>query len=150
MVREAHSYWNFVSAAELDYTAQVAERLKGLDWARALLDHSRIRGSLPEQMRKAAAPTPENLSDLFELRFADEFARCGAAAEYEFAAGVGRSSVDFRVTQPGEWLIELVCLRTTDAVEAATWGYESVRVCRCSGTSSPRTRAPRGTACRRK
>lgn len=124
MVREAHPYWDCVSAAELEYTAQVAERLRGVAWARPLLDHARIRGSLPEQMRNATAPTPENLSDLFELRFADELERSGAIAQYEFAAGVGQSTVDFRVTQPPEWLIELVSLRTTGAVKEATTEYE--------------------------
>jgi hypothetical protein len=124
MGHQNHPFWDFLSTAELDYTATVVQRLKNVEWARSLLDHARTRGSLPEQIRKAEAAGPENLSDLFELRFADELARSGAVAQYEFAAGVGGSTVDFRVTKHSEWLIELVSLRTTEAIKAATWQQE--------------------------
>jgi hypothetical protein len=119
-----HPFWDFLSAEELEYTAKAVERLENVRWAQPLLHHAGSRGSLPGQLQKAGAPAPENLSDLFELRFADQLARFGAQAQYEFAAGVGESTIDFRVTNAAEWLMELVCLRTTEAVKAATWQKE--------------------------
>lgn len=109
-----------MSSAEVDGAEVAIATLQSHGWARGLLAHARVRGSLPEQLRQAKSPTPENASDLFELRFAAELARAGRVAQYEFPAGVGNSTIDFRVVGSPDWLIELVCLRTTQAVKAST------------------------------
>jgi hypothetical protein len=55
---------------------------------------------------------------LFEARFALALHDCGIAPEYEYAAGVGETTVDF---QFGRWLVELYSLGESDALKAATW-----------------------------
>lgn len=115
-----HPFWDGLSTAEVDATDAAVSVLSDHHWAQALLAHARSRHSLPAQLREGRGSTPENASDLFELRFAAELARAGRTAEYEFPAGVGNSTIDFRVVGPPDWLIELVSLRTTEAVKAST------------------------------
>jgi hypothetical protein len=57
---------------------------------------------------------------MFEVRFAEELHRAGVTAEYEFPAGVGKSTVEFRLNTEPTWLIELVSVRTSDAARRAT------------------------------
>ena len=56
---------------------------------------------------------------MFEVRFAQELHRAGVTAEYEFHAGVGDSSVEFRLDTTPTWLIELVSVRASDAAKGA-------------------------------
>jgi hypothetical protein len=58
------------------------------------------------------------MSSLFEARFALALHDCGVTPEYEHAAGLGNTTVDF---QFGPWLVELYSLDESDAVKAATW-----------------------------
>jgi hypothetical protein len=115
-----HPWWDGLSHGELDATEIAVGVLREHPWAEALLAHARTRHSLPAQLREGQGSTPENASDLFELRFAAELARAGRCADYEFWAGVGNSTVDFRVRGEPDWLIELVSLRTTQAVKDST------------------------------
>lgn len=62
----------------------------------------------------------DDKSKLFEIRFAYYLAGRGHTPLYEFNAGVGESSVDFFVDGSPSWLMELVCLRPSDAVKKAT------------------------------
>jgi len=57
---------------------------------------------------------------MFEVRFAHEIQLAGVSAEYEFHAGVGNSTVEFRLNTTPMWLIELVSVRTSDAARRAT------------------------------
>lgn len=45
---------------------------------------------------------------LFEARFAYDLSKMNLEIQYEFSAGAGGSTVDFKVSNSGEWLIELV------------------------------------------
>jgi len=57
---------------------------------------------------------------MFEVRFADELHRVNATAQYEFAAGVGQSTVEFRLNTDPVWLVELVSIRLSNAGRRAT------------------------------
>jgi hypothetical protein len=102
---------------------------KECGWARPLLSS---RGDIIEWLKNPLGKLPSSFSPsnmevkslLFEIRFALELHRAGATAEYEFATGVGGSSVDFRISGAQEWLIELVSLFESDAVKRATWDRE--------------------------
>jgi hypothetical protein len=64
--------------------------------------------------------TASNMPLLFEARVAYELHRAKRTAEYEFPTGVGESSVDFRVHGSPEWLIEVVSVSESKAVQKAT------------------------------
>lgn len=57
---------------------------------------------------------------MFEVRYAHELFLAGSEAIYEFATGIGDSSVDFLTATSPTWLIELVSVRTSDATRRAT------------------------------
>jgi hypothetical protein len=57
------------------------------------------------------------LSLLFEARFALALHDCGVTPDYEHAAGVGDTTVDFCF---GRWLVELHSFDESDALKAAT------------------------------
>ena len=57
---------------------------------------------------------------LFELRYAHDLVRAGLRVEYESPTGMGNSSVDFKIAADVPWLVELVRLRESAAVKAAT------------------------------
>jgi hypothetical protein len=56
---------------------------------------------------------------MFEVRFAYELHLAGFAPEYEYSAGVGSSTVEFRVPGSPEWLIELVSIRASQTAKRA-------------------------------
>ncbi|HEU0297855.1 MAG TPA: hypothetical protein VFR37_00330 [Longimicrobium sp.] len=56
---------------------------------------------------------------LFEVRYAYELHRAGVTAEYEYSAGIGKSSVDFRLAGTPEWLIECVSIRASKGAKRA-------------------------------
>jgi hypothetical protein len=72
------------------------------------------------RLRRAGGIKPENTPLMFEVRFAEELHRVGVTAQYEFPAGVGKSTVEFRLNTEPTWLIELVSIRTSDAARRAT------------------------------
>jgi hypothetical protein len=86
------------------------EALAKVPWAKPVL----------ARLRRAGGIKPENMPLMFEVRFADELHRAGVTAEYEFRAGVGKSTVEFRLNTEPTWLIELVSVRTSDAARRAT------------------------------
>ena len=99
-----------LSLSEAKYTEKVLKELSSVHWANGLL--SRIH--------KAGGLTSENMPLLFEARFAYELYRKGLKVEYEYPAGVGDSTVEFRVIGSNEWLIELVSIRCSEGVKRAT------------------------------
>jgi hypothetical protein len=57
---------------------------------------------------------------LFELRYAHDAARAGLTPEYECAAGVNGSTVDFKFPGTRPWLVELVSVRQSVHARSAT------------------------------
>jgi hypothetical protein len=64
--------------------------------------------------------TIEHDDTLFELRYAHDLARADVAPVYEYPTGVGDSKVDFKLPGKVPWLVELVSIRESDAMKAAT------------------------------
>lgn len=101
---------DWLSRKEGEYTAHVLEELQAVGWASELLRRIKERGGI------IAANQPL----LFEARFAYELFRRGKEAQYEYPAGVGNSTIEFRITNSKEWLIELVSVRESEGVRFAT------------------------------
>jgi hypothetical protein len=112
---------------EVAGTLRAAERLESVGWARPLLDHTkhildRLHVGLTDKDAYGLNPlAAAEMSFLFEIRFAAALAAAGLSAEYERSAGVGNSTVDFRVALNPPWLVELVSLHESDAFKAASW-----------------------------
>ncbi|MCX7382902.1 MAG: hypothetical protein NT133_16150 [Alphaproteobacteria bacterium] len=112
---------------EVAGTLDAADHLSRLAWAAPLLSRSasildRLRIGLNDKDTYRANPvTSAEMSFLFEIRFARALADVGLTATYEHPAGVGNSTVDFRVELDVPWLVELVSLHESDAFKAATW-----------------------------
>jgi hypothetical protein len=95
---------------EAQYTLRILNELNTVEWAKSLVSRVNLGGGL----------VSENMPILFEARFAYELHKKGIKFEYEYPAGVGESTVEFRISQPQEWLIELVSIRRSDGVKRAT------------------------------
>src|SRR5580700_4911994 len=96
--------------AEAEFTSRCIEALGEVTWAHPLL----------RRLREAGGVTARNKPLLFEIRVAYEIHRAGRTATYEFATGVGDSTVDFCVSGSPEWLIESVSISESNAVKTAT------------------------------
>ncbi|MBM4294728.1 MAG: hypothetical protein FJ126_07490 [Deltaproteobacteria bacterium] len=94
---------------EAEYTETAIEGLKGVTWARPVLD----------RLQQAGGFKSENMPLMFEVRVAYELHRAGAVAEYEYSAGVGSSTIEFCVQGEIIWLIELVSVRASQAAKKA-------------------------------
>src|SRR5712692_1244714 len=94
---------------EVQRTERAIAELSTVSWASPLL----------ARLSRAGGITNENMPLMFEVRFAQELHRAGVTAEYEFHAGVGDSSVEFRLDTTPTWLIELVSVRASDAAKRA-------------------------------
>ncbi len=103
-----------LSLQELQYTEFAVEELRAVAWATKLLERLEQNGGL----------VPENAPLMFEVRFAYELHRQGVEGQYEYAAGVGDSTVDFRLLGDQEWLVELVSVRESEGLREATHRYE--------------------------
>jgi hypothetical protein len=116
-----------LTTEEVQATLAAADELRGVNWAAPLLARSeqileRLSEGLTDKKAYGANPLhPSEMSFLFEIRFALAFASAGVVAEYEHAAGVGNSSVDFRAALTPPWLVELVSLHESEEFRAATW-----------------------------
>jgi len=116
-----------LKAEEVSATLDAVDQLSGVPWARPLLTQAasildRLRVGLTDKDAYRANPvTPAETSFLFEIRFARALADAGLTATYEYAAGIGSSTVDFRVELDPPWLVELVSLHESDAFKAAAW-----------------------------
>src|SRR5271156_5183092 len=88
---------------EVQGTLSAADQLTGIEWAGPLLGHTkpivdRLRAGVADREAYRRNPLqPSDMSFLFELRFARALADVGLSARYEHGAGVGNSTVDFRV-----------------------------------------------------
>jgi hypothetical protein len=101
-----------LTESEAKYMQQTAlPRLASVQWAAPLLASIKSSGGL----------TYGNKPLLFEARVASDLVFCGISpVKYEFRAGVGDTTVDFRVGSNPEWLAEVVSIGRSEAVEAAT------------------------------
>ncbi|MBI3894544.1 MAG: hypothetical protein HY313_01300 [Acidobacteria bacterium] len=100
-----------LTPAEVKHTEYAIEQLSDVFWAEPLLN----------KIRDAGGVQAKNKPLLFEVRFAFELHRRGIVADYEYATGVGNSSVDFRIPGDVEWLIEIVSIQKSDAIKRATF-----------------------------
>lgn len=112
---------------EVKGTLDAADQLAGVAWAAPLLGQTkpimdRLRAGIADRDAYRAKPLqPSEMSFLFEIRFARALADAGLSAQYEHGAGVGNSTVDFRVDIDPPWLVELVSLHESEAFKAASW-----------------------------
>jgi hypothetical protein len=114
-----------LTTEEVQGTLKAADRLNGVAWAAPLLSRTkaivdRLRAGLNDREAYVALQ-PSDMSFLFELRFARALADAGLSAQYEHGAGVGNSTVDFRVDIDPPWLVELISLHESEAFKAASW-----------------------------
>lgn len=101
---------DILTKPEAEYTMHAIGVLGTLPWAQSLLRRVHAAGGI----------TSANKPLLFEVRFALELHRAGVIPDYEYPAGVGDSTVDFRVPGSVEWLIEVVSIGASNAVKRAT------------------------------
>ena len=119
-------FTNSLTEAEVVATLCAVERLRKTSWAAGLLEATRritdrLRVRFTDLAAYVANPvSPSDVSFLFEIRFARALADAGLTASYEHKAGVGNSSVDFRIDLDPPWLVELVSFRESAAVRTAT------------------------------
>lgn len=101
-----------LTGREVEFCSLLLQQLSNIDWARPLL----ARVGSPDKWSYERKPL------LFELRFAGDLNAARLFATYEYSAGVGSSTVDFRFEAGGfEWLVELVTILTSEAVKGASW-----------------------------
>ena len=93
---------------EVSRTQAAVERLSNEPWAQPLI----------RRLEEQGWPSVESRPLMFEARFGEALADAAVDVEYEYSAGVGESTVDFRTVADIDWLIELVSLQETDA---ASW-----------------------------
>lgn len=101
-----------LTQSEGEYMQKVLPKLEALAWAKPLVSEIISRGGI----------TYANKPLLFEARVAHALAQLGTTeVEYEYATGVKDSRVDFRVGTRPKWLLEVVSIGRSKAVEAATF-----------------------------
>ena len=114
---------------EAQCTERALAALSSSPWARPLITRLEASGGIKS----------ENMPLMFEVRFAQELQRAGVVAEYEFRAGVGDSSVEFRLQTTPPWLIELVSVRTSRCVQAChSTGWPHLRAASPADARRPR------------
>ena len=98
-----------LSVAEANFTKKAIDSLKHSVWAAPVV----------RRLEESGGINSTNMPLMFEVRYAYELHRKGVTAQYEYSAGVGGSTVEFRVTDKISWLIELVSIRTSQAAKNA-------------------------------
>lgn len=116
-------FTDFLSVDEIRYSKKVGKKLQKAEWAKKMLNDSKISAALTIKQNKDR--TYEEFSSiksaLFEVRFAYALQQIGLDAEYESKTGVGKSTVDFKLNYNNSiWLIELTSTRESDAVKKTT------------------------------
>jgi hypothetical protein len=101
-----------LTTKEVEYCADLVERLKNAEWAEPLL----------KRVGNMNSWTYSTKPLLFELRFAGDAHGEHLSPKYEAPTGPGDSTVDFEFEVPGaRWLVELVSVLTSDALKRASW-----------------------------
>jgi hypothetical protein len=125
-IKEKGKMWaDTLKEKEVEATLNAAEKLASVNWAapllnrtKSFLDRLRIGKDNRELYRKDPLK-PKEMSFLFEIRFAYSLEMEGVSAVYEHGAGVGDTTVDFKVNLDPPWLVELVSLHESDAFKEA-------------------------------
>jgi len=105
-----------LTVREKSQTERAIGALRDVPWAARL-----VREAAPLlQPMSQSARSQAKMGVLLETRFAYELHRTGHSVEYEYGTGVGGSTVDFHVSGPPEWLIEIVSVQASDAMRRAT------------------------------
>lgn len=103
-------FWDILSGSEAEFSDAIIHELEGAAWAQPLLAIIRENGGL----------TRETKAFLFELRFGYALQQAGIVPRYE-VAGEGQSTLDFGFRSGDrDWLVELLRLEETEAVQRAT------------------------------
>lgn len=123
--------WNTLTTREVEYTKEALKVLENVKWAEPLL----------ARIEEGGGFCKENMPLLFEARFAAELVHSGLTAEYEYSAGIGGSTIDFRIQGSRECLVELVSIGGSKAVEDATRSYGSLSICTLTSPSADKTDA---------
>ena len=116
--------------SEGNHMLDILSVLKSTPWANALLQKIERHGGI----------TYANKPLLFEARIANEIRASGVSSvEYEYHAGVGESTVDFRLHTTPDWLIEVVSIGRSCALEKATFTAGPYCETRLSSPNSSQT-----------
>lgn len=97
-----------LSTQEARFSEAVLRELEQVVWAKPLIEAVSSSG-----ISSGTMPL------LFEARFALDIHRAGWKAVYEHKAGVGESSIDFRILSNPEWHVELVSIRESQGFKSA-------------------------------
>jgi hypothetical protein len=110
MAKRDEESFDFLTGREADFTKSVMDELTDTPWAKPLVDDINATGGL----------TGDNKAKLFELRFGHSLHKAGILPRYE-TGGEGQSTLDYGFTSSGrDFLVEMMRLEETDAVQAAT------------------------------
>lgn len=101
---------DWMSEAEADAMRRALEGLQGVPWAQPLL----------RRVGESESDVRSRKDAYFEARVAFAIHQHEGHAEYEHPAGVGGSTIDFRVPGTPNWLIETVRLGASEALLDAT------------------------------
>lgn len=121
---------------EVNFSKKAGESLKQLNWAKKLVEDSKISKALTLQKNPIREYEELNSikSALFEVRFAYALQKMDLDVIYEARTGIGDSTVDFKIEYNNStWLIELTSIRESNAVKQATntskngtYAYQSI------------------------
>src|SRR5262249_2401776 len=105
--------WSDVlTQGEAEFMQGALRDLQSAPWATPLVREIANRGGL----------TVENKPLLFEARVAYALHTLGITdVDYEFAAGVGQTTIDFRFGRNPEYLVEVVSIGRSAALDRATF-----------------------------
>ncbi len=122
--KKAGIFTDPLTMEEVNFSKKAGKELEQLEWTKDLLNESKIISALNAKPTDNRSYSSLNAikSALFEIRFAYSIYNAGLIAEYEYTAGIGDTSVDFRCTDGNNviWLIELTSLRESVAVKENT------------------------------
>jgi hypothetical protein len=114
---EFFSAWKTTESNDAERVAEA--QLKRAPWAKLLLDKLECARESGDRWQQQAY--------LFEARIALSIDRLGYQAVYEYKAGEGDKSIDFRVLSKPEMLIEARAIQNSKASQGAGWVKEYER-----------------------
>lgn len=104
-------FFHDIDSGEIRLTQAAIEALSEVNQCTELVERFRSADSFRD---------PENRNYMFEARFAYELLSVGADFKYEYAAGVGNSTIDFKTASDPTWCVELVGGRLSEKAWDAT------------------------------
>ena len=112
-MNDDEKFWDSLSVEEAQFVDKIMRELADQTWAFPLLNQIGTDGGL----------TRVNKARFFELRFGYALHQIGISLAYE-VPGEGRSTLDFGFTVSEQhWLVELMRLEETEAVQRATYTH---------------------------